>query len=98
MDSKTQRMAYRKERGSYPERMSMISIKHMVLTLPVRGSFSIRARHKGLGSGFGFVLPPTARAGQHNPGVGLRPNLQSGVKQNSEFVQRNNQGTPKMIP
>jgi hypothetical protein len=45
-------------------RMSMISIKHMVLTLPARGSFSIRARHKRLGSGVGFLLPHTARAGR----------------------------------
>ena len=32
-------------------------------TLPARGNFDIRARHKRLGGGFGFVLPVTARAG-----------------------------------
>jgi len=36
----------------------------MVLTLPARSSFDIIARHKGLGGGFGCVLPLRARAGR----------------------------------
>ena len=31
--------------------------KRMVLTLPARGSFSIIARHNGLGAGIGSVAP-----------------------------------------
>jgi len=38
--------------------------KALVLTLPARRSFGIIARHKGLGGGFGFVLPVKARAGR----------------------------------
>jgi len=38
--------------------------KQMVLTLPALRSFGIIARHKGLGSGFGFVLPLRARVGR----------------------------------
>jgi hypothetical protein len=36
----------------------------MVLTLPAHSSFEIRARHKGLASGVGFVLPLKARVGR----------------------------------
>lgn len=43
--------------------------KALVLTMPARGNFSIRARHKRLGGGFGVVLPHTAPAWPHNAGV-----------------------------
>jgi hypothetical protein len=36
----------------------------MVLTLPVRGNFGIRARRKGFGCNLGFVLPLKARVGR----------------------------------
>jgi hypothetical protein len=38
--------------------------KHMVLTLPARGNFGIRARYKGLDGALGFILPHTARVGR----------------------------------
>jgi hypothetical protein len=41
-----------------------IANKQMVLTLPARGNFYIRARHKGLGSYGGCILPVRARAGR----------------------------------
>jgi len=43
--------------------------KALVLTMPARCSFGIIARHKGLGGGFGFVLPVRALAWPHNAGV-----------------------------
>jgi hypothetical protein len=43
--------------------------KALVLTMPARGSFCIIARHKGLGGGFGCVLPVRALAWPHNAGV-----------------------------
>jgi len=39
--------------------------KQMVLTIPARRSFYIIARHKGLGSGVGFILPVRARVWPH---------------------------------
>jgi hypothetical protein len=45
--------------------------KHMVPTLPARGSLYIRTRHKGLGSGVGFVLPVKARVGRTFEALGL---------------------------
>jgi hypothetical protein len=47
-------------RGLYREN----SNKQMVPTLPARGNFYIRARHKSLGGGFGCVLPLKARVGR----------------------------------
>jgi hypothetical protein len=44
----------------------------MVLTLPARGNFDIRARHKGLGCRVGFVLPVTARAGRTCEALAVR--------------------------
>ena len=38
--------------------------KRMVLTLPARGSFRIRARYTGLGGGSNPVLPVRTRAGR----------------------------------
>jgi hypothetical protein len=50
-----------------------IANKALVLTMPARGSFGIRARHNGLGGGVGFILPHTALAWPHNAGVRLLP-------------------------
>ena len=41
------------------------------MTAPARGSFYIIARHKGLGSGVGFVLPVKARVRPHKLGVSV---------------------------
>ena len=38
--------------------------KVLVPTLPALRNFNIIARHKGLGGGFGFVLPVRALAGR----------------------------------
>ena len=52
---------------------TLVSIAHCVLsiankvlvpTLSALRNFSIIARHKGLGGGFGFVLPVRARTGR----------------------------------
>ena len=43
--------------------------KRLVLTMPARRSFCICARHYGLGSGVGFVLPVRALAWPYKRGV-----------------------------
>jgi hypothetical protein len=46
-----------------------VANKALVLTMPARYSFGIRACHNGLGGGFSVVLPHTALAWPHNAGV-----------------------------
>ncbi len=46
-----------------------VANKALVLTMPALGNFGIIARHKGLGGGFGCVLPVRALAWPHNAGV-----------------------------
>jgi hypothetical protein len=47
--------------------------KKMHVTLPALASFSIIARHNGLGAFFGLILPVRARAGHVI--LGVRPPL-----------------------
>jgi hypothetical protein len=55
--------------SSSPGNTSMISIKALVQTVPALCNFHMIARRKGLGGGFGFILPHTARERLHNAGV-----------------------------
>jgi hypothetical protein len=50
-------------------RKKRIANKHLVLTMPARRSFSIIARHNGLGVVFGFILPFRALAWPHKRSV-----------------------------
>ncbi len=64
--------------------ISIMANKRLVLTMPARRSFSIRARHKGLGGSVGFVLPVRALAWLHKRGV--MPDSRQGGKDMKLFI------------